>query len=103
MRSILITLPSGIGDAVQSLVGLRIIEAFYPNSTIIVLVEPNIQGFLSRHFSKNITFLSNRLLSFFENQQEFDALIDFNGLPWLHAKLASHQYNKIITHITIPT
>ncbi len=98
MRSILITLPSGIGDAVQSLVGLRIIEAFYPNSTIIVLVEPNIQGFLSRHFSKNITFLSNRLLSFFENQQEFDALIDFNGLPWLHAKLASHQYNKIITH-----
>jgi ADP-heptose:LPS heptosyltransferase len=98
MRSILITLPSGIGDAIQSLVGLRIIEEFYPESKIVVLVEPNIQVLLSRHFSMNITFLSNRLLSFFENKQEFDALVDFNGLPRLQAKLASHQYSKIITH-----
>ncbi len=98
MSSILITLPSGIGDAIQSLVGLRIIEEFFPSSTIVVLVEPNIQGLLSGHFSKNVSFLSNRSLSFFQNKQEFDVLVDFNGLPLLHAKLASHRYKKIITH-----
>ncbi len=62
------------------------------------LTEPNIQELLSQHFSKKINFLSNRSLPFFENRQEFDALVDFNGLPGLQANLAFHQYKKTIRH-----
>ncbi len=97
MNNFLIALPSGIGDAIQSLVGLFIIDSYYKEATKIALVEPNIINLLSKQFPK-IKFVSNRSFNFFEHKQQHDVLIDFNGLPWLRAKLHLHKFNKIITH-----
>jgi len=41
MERILVILPSGIGDAIQSLVGLRIVESYFNKLNIYVLVEHN--------------------------------------------------------------
>ena len=97
MNDFLIALPSGIGDAIQSLVSLFIIDSYYKDATKIALVEPNLINLLSKQFSK-IKFVSNRSSAFFEQKQKHDVLIDFNGLPWLRAKLHLHKFNTIITH-----
>lgn len=98
MIKILVNLPSGIGDAIQSTIGLRIIEQNYPSAYIVVLCEPYIVNLLSRQFSKNIKFVSNNSVSFFEKKQQFDVLLDFNGLPRLQTKIETHQFNKRIAH-----
>ncbi len=97
MERILVILPSGIGDAIQSFVGFRIIESYYKESRIVVLVGSNIIKLLSKQFPK-IKFVSNRSFAFFESKQQFDLLIDFNGLPWLKAKLNLHEFHKTIAH-----
>jgi ADP-heptose:LPS heptosyltransferase len=97
MERIFIVLPSGIGDAIQSLVGFCIVESYYKEATIVVLVEPNIINLLSKQFPI-IDFVSNRSLAFFESKQQFDLLIDFNGLPWLKAKCHVHKFHKTIAH-----
>ncbi len=97
MERILVILPSGIGDAIQSLVGLRIVESYFNKLNIYVLVEPNIVNLLSKQFPK-IRFVSNRSFVFFESKQQCDLLVDFNGLPWLKSKVNLHKFHKTIAH-----
>jgi ADP-heptose:LPS heptosyltransferase len=97
MNRILVNLPSGIGDTLQSLVGLSIVELFFIKSEIIVLTNETTISLISDRFKKIHVFGHKSLVFFAENQQ-FDLLIDFNGLPWLMSKLTIHKYKKSITH-----
>lgn len=97
MSNFLIALPSGIGDAIQSLVGLSIIDSYYNVAKKNVLVEPNIINFVSKKFPK-IDFLSNRSFNFFEHKKQHGVIIDFNGLPWLQEKISLHKFDNVIHH-----
>ena len=96
MNRILVNLPSGIGDSLQSLVGLRIIESYFIKTEIIVLTDKGIVNLISTQFKKFHFIHHNSLV--FNEKQKSDLLIDFNGLPWLKSKLTVHQFNKSITH-----
>jgi hypothetical protein len=52
MNRILVNLPSGIGDTLQSLVGLSIVELFFIKSEIIVLTNETTISLISDRFKK---------------------------------------------------
>ena len=94
-EKLLVTLPNGIGDAIQSIVGLRI--ALSKKNNIFAVVEPNLVRLLSKQF-QSIKFLSNKSRDFFDKKKHFTLLINFNSLPWLQAKISSHQFDNVIHH-----
>jgi hypothetical protein len=72
-EKLLAILPRGIGDAVQSIVGLRI--ALSKQQNIIAVVEPNLVRLLSKQF-QSISFVSNKSRDFFDEKRHFTLLIN---------------------------
>jgi len=94
MRKILIVLPKGIGDAIQSLVGLRIIQSYFNNEEIVVVVDTSLLKLMTEYFL-NTTFVSN--LELFDDL-DFFIIIDFNGLPYFRDKLSKYKFDFLVCH-----